>query len=342
MKCMIVARNVGNRRRTRSRCVLRAISLLVIVVGSLPAQSTPEEEHLATAFKQLGQLVNNGQLKEAEALLREVMPSPRSEPKKKPGELQISLYGLSWGLLASAYLARDDYQNAERMLSERINVAEQTLGSDHMGVAVFLNPLAGTYVKEGKYEMAIPLFRRSLDIHRAAGLDNPIVAGVVYTGLAEALLATGKPEEAVALLKPVSEDSRFGIRESVSNMYAVALRETGKAGEASRVEEQVKRHSYYRTGVNEQERDFIRARLLSSRGSSKAAESVYRNWIQHWEEWGQKVSANPAEREWDRILMEPLSAYVHFLTSQGRHEDADKIRVRLRGIRNKYGIRFAQ
>jgi hypothetical protein len=87
---------------------------------------------------------------------------------------------------------------------------------------------------------------------------------------------------------------------------------------------------------------FLRARLLVSRGSAKDAEAIYQNWIRHWEDWGAKVSADPKEREWDRILMEPLSEYAHYLNSQSRHTDAIPVRNRLRRIQKKYDIKFGQ
>ncbi len=323
------------------RQILSGIVLLALATA-LRAQLTPDEERLSEAFKQFGQLVNDRQLAKAEALLRDVLPTPRSEPKKKSGDINISLYGLSWSMLASSYIAQEDYQNAERVLSERVNVSEQIHGPDHMAVAVFLDLLAGALSKEGKYEAATPLFRRSLRIHATAGLDNAIISGAVYTGLAESLLAQGNNEDAVELLRPVTEKSRIGLNEKIFNVYAVALREAGQSNVADKLERDIETSSHYRPGVNAQQRDFLRARLSVSRGSAKEAEGIYQNWIRHWEDWGEKVSADPKEREWDRILMEPLSAYAHYLDSQGRHADAVPIRERLRGIQKKYDIKFGQ
>jgi tetratricopeptide (TPR) repeat protein len=314
---------------------ITCLTLLCVILPSGICAQTQAEGKLESAFKELSQLLKEGELTKSEAILKDVLNSPRSEPARKPGEINISLYGLAWGMLIEHYLENEDYPNAERVLQERIRIAEDTYGKDHMGGAVFLGLLADVHRRLGEYDAAIPLFTRSLEIYKKAGLADGLVARAIFTGLAESLLATGKAQEAVILLKPVAEDTTFRSLEEILNSYAVALREAGMATEAQKVEVAVN-DSYLRPGINEQYRDFLRARLATYRGAPQEAETIYRDWIKHWEDWGATVSTDPKEREWDRILMDPLGDYLHFLVSQERREDAALVRLRLQSIRKKY------
>ncbi len=46
--------------------------------------------------------------------------------------------------------------------------------TEHVGFATTLNNLAGVYVQKGRYEKALELYTRALEIReRVLGLDNP-------------------------------------------------------------------------------------------------------------------------------------------------------------------------
>ena len=342
-----LAMNPREVRRALRSCMklLFQFALFLSVANTASSQTAErvEQNRLADGFKRFNQLLGSGQLKEAEQLARELLPTPASEPKKQPGDLEISLYGLTWGRVAAVYAAREDYANAERIFSERVNAAEQVFGPDHMGVAVFLDGLGSIYLAEAKYGAALPVFRRSLKIHAAAKMDTAIIAATVYAGLAEALLADGKAEEALDVLKPVIEKARVGIVErSVFNAYAVVLREIGDAPGAEQLEREIDKGSFLREGVNEQERELLTARILTERGSPEKAELIYQRWIGHWEEWGDQIGKDPKDQEWDRILMQPLSEYLRFLRLQKRDVDAAAARSRLTSINAKYEIKSVQ
>lgn len=252
------------------------------------------------AFGRFGQLVQEEKLEEAEKLLKEVLPSQLSEPKRKPGDLACSAYGLAWGRLVVAYTAKDDYRNAERVAAERVAAAEQVVGPQHMLAGVWLNMLGEIQNLQDRHDAAIAAFRRALGIYEAAGIGELVMTESVYNGLAEALLGKGEAAEAVALLKPLLEKPDSMFRSILVNTYAVALREAGEADEAGR-------------------------------GSAKEAGEIYQRLIAELEN-------DQPHKEWDRALMAPLAAYARFLAAQGRGAEAAEVRARLQGIQKKYGI----
>lgn len=314
------------------------IFLLLSLCGSANAQND-----LSRNVKLFSELKESGKLTEAEAVLKKALPSPLAEPPKKPGELSISAYGLLWMTLISEHLQNADFDSASRITTERIGVAEQTFGRDHIAVAAFLNMLGAILVRQGKYEAATPVFERSLRMFTESGLGDGMVAGPIYAGLAECLLAQKKESEAEALLHPIvrkmGEKSRLEMQETIANTYAVILREIGSTTEAEELEKFIDNKSHLRAGVNSQERDFLRARISAADGNHENADAVYRKWIDHWERWGETARAHPGEQEWDRILMDPLQQYADFLTLAGRKSDAAVIRRRLKEIRAKYTIK---
>jgi tetratricopeptide (TPR) repeat protein len=319
------------------RFYLLVLALFGGAVRAQEVQSSSDQKRLEEAFRRINEFLRDGRTQDAEQLMKETMPTPAFEPQKQTGDLKISLYGFFWTRILDSYLESDDYPNAERVSMERIGVAEKFAGPNQMQVAVYLDLAAQVYLTEAKYEAALPLLRRSLQIHAASKMDTAIIAAPVYLGLAEALLAQGKAKEARDVLKPVIERSRIGVVErQVFNAYAVVLGEIGDTDAAARIEQDVEKALLVRDGVNAQERDFLKARVLAARGAPDEAEAIYRKWIQHWEEWGERVRSDPKEREWDRILMDPLREYHRFLVLQKRDREADAVRQRLVALKTKY------
>jgi hypothetical protein len=82
----------------------------------------------------------------------------------------------------------NDYSDAERVARDRVSWAEHQYGDSTPQVAGFLSLLAEVKRLEAKYREAEPAYTRALSIYRALKLDNCLVAGQVYTGLAETYL----------------------------------------------------------------------------------------------------------------------------------------------------------
>lgn len=82
------------------------------------------------------------------------------------------------------------------------------MGSQHSDTLQSMNNLATTYYAQGKYALAEPLFRQTLeDKRRAQGLEHPVVLTSMDT-LADVYEAEGKHEQAMALFRQTLEISR--------------------------------------------------------------------------------------------------------------------------------------
>ncbi len=72
---------------------------------------------------------------------------------------------------------RAQYAQAEALLQRSLMLREQTLGSEHLGVAASIDALADVYFSEGKYVLADSLFQRSLAIReKFLAPDHPDLA----------------------------------------------------------------------------------------------------------------------------------------------------------------------
>ena len=76
---------------------------------------------------------------------------------------------------------RGRYSEVEQLLQQSLAIWENTLGSEHQGVAMSLNNLARLYGSRGDYTKAEMLYRRSLGIlENALGKDHRDVAGILH------------------------------------------------------------------------------------------------------------------------------------------------------------------
>jgi hypothetical protein len=322
----------------RGFCLLLALCSLLFAQPSTP---TPEEQRFVEDVKPVIPWIQAGEFAKAEARLREVLPSPKSEPKPANGTkpvINISIYGLTWGLLVAGYLGVGDYTSAERVLTGRVSAIESEFGSNHLGVTPFLDTLGTTHLRQHKPDKALVAFRRSLEIRKShKGFDTVVLSGGTYAGMAEALLMQNQAAEAVALLRSLGpQDAKGLFSGTILNPLVVALREAGETNAAAEIERSLDADTLIREGIHAQSRDFLRARLLAARQKPAEAEAIYKRWIAHWEAWGESVKNDRREREWDRVLMEPLSEYALFLGERGRKIEAEARRARVKAIAAKY------
>jgi len=317
---------------------------LLIGIGVAMAgfgQTAPSARSVEEQLAPLRQMILDNKLAEAERLVRRVLPTPEAEPKET-GWPNLSAYNLTWEILVDRYLATNDYAGAERVASERLKLAEGAVPADRYRIQLFTLALGRTYLTEGKYAMAAPLYDRLLvaDAYNQLSADFQVNA---YVGMTEALMAQGRAAEAEQLLKPMvfvegaDLARRAAFHEAVFNTYAVVLKEAGRIAEAEEIVAEIGRETSRPEGFDAQDRDLLRARLLRARGSFNEAEAIYREWIKHWDD-------RPAEQGIRRELAEPrlkaLQEYSDFLTLRQRLPEAQAARGRLRMLEREYNVGF--
>jgi tetratricopeptide (TPR) repeat protein len=91
------------------------------------------------------------------------------------------------------------YDRAVVVAKKALEVAERSVGPDHIAVGTSLNNLASLYDTQGEYAQAEPLYKRSLAIkEKAFGSDHPDVA-MSLNNLAELYRKTRRNKEAELL-----------------------------------------------------------------------------------------------------------------------------------------------
>ncbi len=339
----------GNARTSRklSRMsrptILRALAVLALGTAVLQtntafAQTTSSVRSFEDQLGSFRQLILDNRLPEAERLVRRLLPTPEAEPTQTGGGLNVSAYDLAWLMITSRYLSTNDYASAERVASERLKLAESAAPSDPKRIQLFTFLLANTFLTEGKYSMATPLYQRLLRLfaRNALSADFQVKS---YVGMAEALMALGRAAEAERLLKPNEQGADStppaAFHEELFNTYAVALMESGQTAAADRIVAQIGRESSRFPGLDQQDRDLLRARLLRARGSFNEAEAICREWIKYWDDHPPAPGRIPRELAEPRL--KPLAQYTHFLTLR-RSPEAEAARARLRMLEREYNV----
>jgi hypothetical protein len=111
------------------------------------------------------------------------------------------------------------------------------------------------------------------------------------------------------------------------NTYAGAMEEAGQRAGAAQLEAKVDAESRRPPAANQQDRDLLRARLLSARKQDAAAEAIYQKWTGFW-----KTAPTPGiidPKESLQIRTAALIAYGHFLSVDGRSREAQAIQAQL-------------
>lgn len=327
--------------------ILHAVALLALggailqtnAAGQANVYAKPVEDQLGP----LRQLILDNRLAEAERLVRSVLPTPEAEPKQTGGFLNVSAYDLVWGIICNRYLAVNDYASAERVADERLKLAHSAAPTDPYRIQLFTFLLANTFLTEGNYAKATPLYQSLIgaDAQNDLAADFQVKSNV---GMAEALMSQGRAAEAERFLKPMvfaqgADPARpAAFHEELFNAYAVTLMEAGQSEAAGQIIAQIGRESTRPSGFDQQDRDLLRARLLRTRGSFAEAESIYREWIKHWSD--RPPASGSIQRELAEPRLKPLQEYTHFLTLRGRSPEAQAARARLRILEREYNVTF--
>jgi tetratricopeptide (TPR) repeat protein len=109
-----------------------------------------------------------------------------------------------WERLTQEAAQRDragEYERAEFLTKQALELAEKAAGPNHPTVATSLNNLAVLYRVQGRYAQAEPLYNRALAIEeKALGPDHPWVA-TSLENMAALYRKTGRDTEAELLEK---------------------------------------------------------------------------------------------------------------------------------------------
>src|SRR5260370_13449665 len=97
---------------------------IALIAGIALAQNAARPS-LDEQLTNVGQLLNSGQTREAERLLRQLIPKPEEEPFQDGGIFSTSgFHDIMWALVGSSYLGANDYAGAERLTGHRLRAAE--------------------------------------------------------------------------------------------------------------------------------------------------------------------------------------------------------------------------
>jgi len=133
------------------------------------------------------------------------------------------------------YLARRDYESAEKHLLYWLEEAEQ--GHDDRGKLLICNELVGHYRKNGKREEAFRFAEKALELVQALGYGGSVTGGTTRVNAATAYSAFGENEKALALFRLAREDYAEGKAEAallggLYNNMALACKDLGRYEEA--------------------------------------------------------------------------------------------------------------
>ena len=238
------------------------------------------EEHpdVAASLGNLGVLLfRSGNYPAAEAALTEALALRRRLDERVP-------LGDSLTDLASLYLAKAEYDRAELLFREAVEVYRRQLGPEHPITATGLNNLGITLYRKGDFAAAEPLLREALRLQRRdLGDDDPAVAGSLEN-LAGMLAERGDvtaaeplAREALALQRKLGDRNPIVAR--CTNSLAVLLHYRGDLAAAERL---FREALVLRREILPPEHPDIAASLLglgavlADRGEEKAAESLLR------------------------------------------------------------------
>jgi hypothetical protein len=317
--------------------MLRAFLAVVLLAAKTLAQnSASQDEQLANVNK----LLERGRTSEAERLLRQVNPRPEEEPVQDFGIFtQAGVHDMLWAMVGDSYLGANDYAGAERVTGERLRAAEAKGAAASGHVPIFLFLMAEVQRLQRKHAAAIPLYVRLYQLW----LNNQLPADFqkrAELGYVECLIVRGDAATAELVARPpVNPDgSAVGpsFHEDIFNTYAVAMDEAGHKPEAAQLEAQIDGESRRPPSANQQDRDLLRARLMSARRQDAAAEAIYRKWTTYWKTASLPAGMDPKESLQIRTVA--LVAYGHFLSVHKRAREAQAVQSQLAAAGCRFGM----
>lgn len=328
-----------------SRAWLRVFLTIILLTANAAAQDPVKlgRQTSRTLDQQLGdvnQLLEAGRTGEAEQLLRRLIPKPEEEALRDPGIFSFAgVHDLLWALTGYSYAGANDYANAERVAGERLRAVEARGAAASGHLPVFLTLMAEVYRLQGKHDAAYPLYVRLnrlwLNNQLPAEFQKPTELGFV-----ECSLVRGDAAGAESISRPpVDPDGSYvgpSFHEHIFNMHAVAMEEAGHKTEAVRFEAKTDAESRRPPAANQQDRDLLRARLMSARGQSAAAEAIYREWTRYWKTPDVPGIVDPKESL--QIRTAALVGYSHFLSVHGRTRESQAVQSQLAAMGCQFGM----
>jgi len=166
------------------------------------AQSVPDEPDVAPPFgfgvqrffratlvKRASDALGEGRVDEAERLYRQVLKSSEDGQKDR-------YYAACLGGLGRIQLLRDQLSEAEKLLTQALDIFESKFGVDHPLTTESMSNLGSVRFAQGRHAEAEKVWRRTLAIYeKAFGKESPFVA-VTLSNLGDVYRATGKVAEA--------------------------------------------------------------------------------------------------------------------------------------------------
>jgi hypothetical protein len=318
--------------------MLRALIVIMLLAGGASAQNAARpslDEQLASA----GQLLETGRTSEYERRLRQLIPKPEEEPIQDSQMLSpTGVHYVPWALLGASYLGANDYADAERVVGESLHAAEVRgeTGAAYP-VQMFLSLMAEVYKVQGKHAAAFPLYARLLSLNGQLSADFQLRTELGYV---ECLIIRGEIATAEMVSRPpVDPDGSYvgpSFHEGIFNTHAVAMEEAGHKAEAAELEAKIDAESRRTAPANQQDRDLLRARLLSARKQDAAAEAIYRKWTGYWK--SSNVPGIIDTKESLQIRTAALTGYGHFLSVRGRSREALAIQSQLTAMGCRFGM----
>lgn len=319
--------------------MLRPFISMVLASAFVLAQNAAKPS-LDEQLMSVGRLLKSGRTSEAERLLRQLIPKPEEEPIQVPGIFNSAgMHDILWAMVGESYLGANQYADAERVTGERLRAA-QVKGAAAAGhVPIFLFLSAEVYRLQGKHAAAFPLYTRLNQLWFNDQLPADFQKGA-ERGLVECLIVRGETATAEMVSRPpVDPDGSYvgpSFHEDIFNTHAVAMEEAGHQAEAAQFEAKIDAESRRTAPVNQQDRDLLRARLMSARRQDAAAEAIYRKWAGYWKTVNVPGIVDPKESL--QIRTEAWSAYSHFLSVRGRSREAQAIQSQLTAAGCRFGI----
>lgn len=156
------------------------------------------------------------EMEPARALGREV--TVRELLDRRIGELAVELrdrpelLGILWTRLGDVYRQLGDYDEAERLLIEALELREANLPADDPAIADTLSHLAAVVGQKGDVPRATGLLERAHSIHLRTPIEDPEILVPILGRLSIARSRMGDPDASVALSRQVIaiEEKRFG------------------------------------------------------------------------------------------------------------------------------------
>ena len=169
-----------------------------------PSQQEPFPNDFEAAIKEMEAIVNqNPDLKQniidLVAEIKEEHSTRIKNIKDKVDKNKLQSAAIHLNKIALSYESQEEYEKAETLYLEAIEIDKIALPENHPQLAAHLNNLALLYKSQGKYEKAEPLFLQAIEIDKIALPENHPSIARDLNNLAELYRKQGKYEEAEPL-----------------------------------------------------------------------------------------------------------------------------------------------